>query len=170
MLYQHLAPTPTPHKAPDPAAPDVAHKPYIHSRITCTTPTSSLRHEPNRPLLAIEPTIILAQIDIHIPGICRAESRIDIIGSLIRIDADLIRRAANLHTSSRALPITSGADLDIVRRKRRADEPRASAVQVAEVPVQTARAEGVLELEDTVAEAGVLGDLHARALAVVDPA
>ena len=112
----------------------------------------------------------LAQVDPEVARVARAEARVGVVRVLVRVEAHLAGRAADLDAGALALAGARRADLDVVVPERRADEARAAAVEVAQVPVQPV-GPGVLELQDAAVEVGIaLADLDRGAGAVLDPA
>lgn len=91
-----------------------------------------------------------------------------IIWVLVRISAYLISSALDSIAGAGPHPVTAGGYFNIIGSKWRAGYTGTGAVQVAQIPKECRPSEGVLELQDC-AKAGILGDLDAGSLTVVDP-
>ena len=91
-----------------------------------------------------------------------------IVRVLIRVSAYLISSALDSIAGAGPRPGTAGAYFNIIGSKRRAGHTGTAAIQIAQIPKECRPSEGVLELQDC-AKAGILGDLDACSLTVVDP-
>jgi hypothetical protein len=119
---------------------------------------------------SLKDVVGLAQVKPHVARVSGTPLRVGIVGVLVAIEADRVGPATDLDARALTLAIARRRDLDVVTAERRADEARAAAVEVAEVPVQAAeisRSHGVFVLKH--ARDARLADLDAGADSVRDP-
>lgn len=112
----------------------------------------------------------LAEVQPHVASVDRAILGVGIIWVLVAVDTSLPSSAVDLNTGAGAHAFAGRADLDVVVEEGCSDETIALAIEVTQVPVESAVLSGdhgILELEDALD--ALLGDLERGSSTVRDP-